>query len=200
MTRLQSFAFACIALGLSACAAKTERVILLPETGARPTSIELRRSAEPGKPVVLAEPYAEAKISKAGVETGKTSADAVAAQFGGLLTATPAAPRRYQLYFSSGSEDLLPESLRTFDAVLKDAAASASNEVIVIGHTDRVGTVESNDALSLKRAQVIRERLIGAGVPAARVEASGRGEREPMINTADEVAEPRNRRVEIKVR
>jgi outer membrane protein OmpA-like peptidoglycan-associated protein len=70
----------------------------------------------------------------------------------------------------------------------------------VTGHTDRVGTVESNDALSLRRARLIRDRLLSVGVAAERVEAVGRGEREPLVPTADEVPEPKNRRVEIRVR
>jgi len=70
----------------------------------------------------------------------------------------------------------------------------------VIGHTDRVGAVEFNDALSRKRAETVASRLVAAGVPAERIAVAGRGEREPLIPTNDEVAEPRNRRVEIKVR
>ena len=42
--------------------------------------------------------------------------------------------------------------------------------------------------------------LIAAGVPAGKIETAGRGEREPLLKTADEVAEPKNRRVEISVR
>ena len=70
----------------------------------------------------------------------------------------------------------------------------------MIGHTDRVGTVPYNDALSLRRAERARDELVKAGVPADRIRVEGRGEREPLVATADEVAEPRNRRVEIDVR
>jgi outer membrane protein OmpA-like peptidoglycan-associated protein len=70
----------------------------------------------------------------------------------------------------------------------------------VIGHTDRVGSVEHNDALSKKRAELVSGALTSAGIPAAQIEVAGRGEREPVVATADEVAEPRNRRVEISIR
>ena len=58
----------------------------------------------------------------------------------------------------------------------------------------------ANDALSAKRAQAVREQLAGEGVPVEKMEVAGRGEREPLVPTADEVDEPRNRRVEISIR
>jgi outer membrane protein OmpA-like peptidoglycan-associated protein len=57
-----------------------------------------------------------------------------------------------------------------------------------------------NDALSMRRAQGISQLLVGRGFPADHIEAMGRGEREPAVPTADEVDEPRNRRVVIVVR
>ncbi|HPR43628.1 MAG TPA: OmpA family protein, partial [Ottowia sp.] len=53
---------------------------------------------------------------------------------------------------------------------------------------------------SLKRAQAVRQLVIDRGFDADRVVAAGRGEREPVVPTADEVDEPKNRRVEIEVR
>jgi outer membrane protein OmpA-like peptidoglycan-associated protein len=58
----------------------------------------------------------------------------------------------------------------------------------------------ANDALSLKRAKVVSQLLVDKGAVAARVEAVGRGKRELLVPTADEVDEPQNRRVEIVVR
>jgi outer membrane protein OmpA-like peptidoglycan-associated protein len=71
---------------------------------------------------------------------------------------------------------------------------------MVIGHTDRVGNAEGNDKLSLTRAEGLRDLLIESGVPADKLEAVGRGERDPLVPTADDVDEPKNRRVEINVR
>lgn len=70
----------------------------------------------------------------------------------------------------------------------------------MIGHTDRVGSVQFNDALSLRRAQKIRDDLVQLGVAAEQIQVAGRREREPLVATEDEIAEPRNRRVEISVR
>ena len=73
-------------------------------------------------------------------------------------------------------------------------------EIVVIGRTDRVGSAQSNDALSLPRARAIREKVIADGFDPNRITAAGRGERDPAVATDDEVAEPRNRRTEVIVR
>jgi len=70
----------------------------------------------------------------------------------------------------------------------------------VIGHTDKVGTDAYNDALSRQRAEVVRKALLARGIAQDNVVAIGRGKREPIVPTADGVAEARNRRVEIQVR
>jgi len=54
--------------------------------------------------------------------------------------------------------------------------------------------------LSLQRAEAVRAMLIQRGINSSFLRAVGRGEREPLIPTADEQAEPRNRRVEVIVR
>jgi outer membrane protein OmpA-like peptidoglycan-associated protein len=70
----------------------------------------------------------------------------------------------------------------------------------VVGHTDRVGSLTYNDALSLRRAERVRTGFVQMGIPREQISVAGRGEREPIVPTEDEVAEPRNRRVEITVR
>jgi outer membrane protein OmpA-like peptidoglycan-associated protein len=72
--------------------------------------------------------------------------------------------------------------------------------VVVIGHTDRVGNTQYNDRLSLQRAERVRDELVRLGLAARRIRITGRGEREPLVATDDEIPEPRNRRVEINVR
>ena len=89
--------------------------------------------------------------------------------------------------------------LEVIDKALEIASRPAS-EVMVIGHTDTVGGLEANDKLSLRRAEAVRDILVAAGVPGEKIELAGRGERETLVKTGDEVAEPRNRRVEISVR
>ena len=80
------------------------------------------------------------------------------------------------------------------------ARARPGGEIVVTGHTDRQGSVEFNDRLALERAQAIRGLFIARGFPPDRIDAVGRGEREPVVPTDDGVSEPRNRRAEIVVR
>jgi outer membrane protein OmpA-like peptidoglycan-associated protein len=116
------------------------------------------------------------------------------------LAAQPPAPLSFTVYFLIGSNEFTEESKATVNTLLAEMARRPSPEIAVIGHTDRLGTDQTNDALSLQRAQRVKEMLIQRGVPAERISVAGRGEREPLVPTADEVAEPRNRRVEINVR
>jgi len=70
----------------------------------------------------------------------------------------------------------------------------------VIGHTDTVGSQDANDRLAETRAKAMQAELERLGIDPESIKASGRGERELKVQTADDVAEPLNRRVEIQVR
>jgi outer membrane protein OmpA-like peptidoglycan-associated protein len=84
--------------------------------------------------------------------------------------------------------------------VFAELAKRSGAEVQITGHTDTVGSEGDNDTLSLKRAREIRETLIAEGLSPTISRAVGRGERELLVATPDNTAEPRNRRVEITVR
>lgn len=129
------------------------------------------------------------------------TAGEVDTRYGRLLTALPAASHSFTVQFVAGRADqLTPES----DAALKrlqDAIKAWPDvpDVDVIGHTDTAGSLRGKDALSLKRAATIRSLLIKLGVPAEQVHVAGRGERQLLVPTADNMAEAANRRVEITV-
>lgn len=184
-------------LGLLGACAKPERVILLPEAG-KPQSA-LTVTAKAGS-ATLSEPYAEAQITASETKAGKTDADTVAKRYGDVITAIPPAAKKFLVYFATGSNELTAESNALLATIQTELSKIPGAEIVVIGHSDRVGTVESNDTLSAKRAEFIREKLIASGIRGARISTVGRGEREPLVPTEDEVAEPRNRRVEIKIR
>ena len=73
-------------------------------------------------------------------------------------------------------------------------------DIVVIGHTDTVGTFTYNDRLSLARAERVRDMMVALGIPASRIQVAGRGKRELVVQTDENVSEARNRRVEINVR
>lgn len=189
---------ACVCvLCFAACARLTDRVILLPGPDGR--SGQLVVAAATGE-VVLAEAYAGADVVGGQLTETTSSAAMVNEAYGRLLAMQPQRPRSQVVYFEPGTTALTAESRRLLPRLRDEVAALPAGEAVVIGHTDRVGSVEANDRLSLQRAAAVRELLVAAGVPADTISIVGRGEREPVVVTADEQAEARNHRVEIKLR
>jgi outer membrane protein OmpA-like peptidoglycan-associated protein len=115
-----------------------------------------------------------------------------------LLGFVPYAPRVYVMYFVEGTTELTPESVPILEALR--AVATDASEVQITGHTDTVGTSESNDALSRDRAVEIRAALVKQGLPFENAKVTGRGERELRVPTEDGVSEAANRRVEVILR
>ncbi len=151
--------------------------------------------------VVIDRAYASATSGGgAAPVVGSSSAAQVQQTFGDTVKARPQPPVSYTLYFLEGSDEYTPESRQTIETVLGELAKRPAAEIAVIGHTDRVGAVDYNDRLSLQRAERVRADFLKRGVPERSVSVAGRGEREPLVATADEVPEARNRRVEINIR
>jgi outer membrane protein OmpA-like peptidoglycan-associated protein len=121
-------------------------------------------------------------------------------RYGQTLASLPLAPEAFTLYFRLESDELTDESRALLPGVLKAVAGRPAPEVGVVGHTDTTGEQRSNYALGLDRANRVRTLLIGAGVEASLIDVSSLGESDLRIKTADNVLEPRNRRVEISVR
>jgi outer membrane protein OmpA-like peptidoglycan-associated protein len=127
-------------------------------------------------------------------------AAAIEKQFGAILATLPIPPEAFTLYFRLESDELTDESRALLPGVLTAVAARPAPEVGVVGHTDTTGESKSNYALGLERATRVRTLLLGAGVEASLIDVSSLGESDLRIQTADNVLEPRNRRVEISVR
>ena len=102
--------------------------------------------------------------------------------------------------FAAGIADLTPAARGTLD-VLGQALTSAelaTARIRIEGHTDTTGSREANLALSWRRASAavayLQEKF---RIPAARLEAAGRGQADLLIKTGENVDEPRNRRVHV---
>ncbi|MGE3772319.1 MAG: OmpA family protein [Gammaproteobacteria bacterium] len=188
-----------VVLVLGGCAAgPQDRVVLLPGADGQVGRIAINPGA--GE-TVLGAAWASASVDGKGrLAQAQSSAAQVSQDFGAALGALPPRPKSYTLYFELDSDRLTAESAAQAEAVLAEIAARPVADVIVIGHTDRAGDLAYNDALSLQRAEALRELLIAKGGDASRIGVAGRGEREPLVPTADEVPEPRNRRAELSVR
>jgi outer membrane protein OmpA-like peptidoglycan-associated protein len=193
----RAWAIAALAVLLNACATQTGTVVLLPEKDGKDAAVTVRQGDQQ---VALSEPYAAAKLTTAGPQAYKSNPEEVQALFGAALAAQPSRPVQFTLFFVEGKNDLTEESSREVAAVFAEIAKRPVPDVVVVGHTDAVGTNQVNDPLSQQRAEVIRAGLIRNGIAPENITAVGRGKRELLVPTADGVAEPRNRRVEIIVR
>jgi OmpA-OmpF porin, OOP family len=104
--------------------------------------------------------------------------------------------RQYIVFFGFNKSNLTSEAQQ----VVAEAAAAAKQmgtaSILVTGHTDTVGSNAYNSRLSQKRADVVRDELSRLGVT-SKVTASGKGETELLVQTADNVKEPQNRRATI---
>ena len=185
------------ALALAACAPAT-RVTLLPQADGSASAVEVRtREASQ----VLSLPYQTAEVGGQGrIATSSTSVEALRQRYAQLLALKAVPVERFVLEFEPGTSTLTPDSQSRLGDIIERARARSGGEIVVTGHTDRQGSLEANDRLSLERAQSIRTLLVERGFRPELIEAVGRGEREPLVPTDDEVAEPRNRRAELLVR
>lgn len=201
LTRLAAWRLALgwLSLGLllSACA-PTTRVVLLPQADRTPSAVIVRSTTTQ---VVLDVPYQRASGTGTDALKGDTvSAEDIQKKYLGLFTAAPPRPSKFILNFLPGGTNLTSESEATLPKILAEVAGRVGADMVVTGHTDTKGTAAANDTLSLQRAGVVTQLLIDKGALRARVESVGRGERDLLVKTDDQVDEPRNRRVEIVVR
>ncbi|MBI1213989.1 MAG: outer membrane beta-barrel protein [Alphaproteobacteria bacterium] len=111
------------------------------------------------------------------------------------MAAPPA--QSFMIFFGFNKCNITPEA----DNVLRQAADAAhqmgSATVQIVGHTDTMGSSRYNQKLSECRAHAAKSNLVGKGVPENMIATSGKGETELLVQTADGVKEPQNRRATI---
>lgn len=112
----------------------------------------------------------------------------------------PAEARVFTVFFGLDSATLDPQAR----AVVDEAAAAAHegngpSSLLLEGHTDTAGDPVYNLALSQRRAEAVRDRLVERGIASERIALVWYGQTAPAVATADGVQEARNRRVVINV-
>ncbi|MEQ1864126.1 MAG: outer membrane beta-barrel protein [Micropepsaceae bacterium] len=105
--------------------------------------------------------------------------------------------KQFIVFFGFNKSNLTPEAM----SVIREAAAAAKSQgsasILVVGHTDTVGSNKYNDALALRRSGAVKAGLIAEGISAGGISTSGKGESELQVQTGDNVKEPQNRRATI---
>lgn len=140
------------------------------------------RKARPPKPV-------PAPPTPAPADTIATTAALVP-----ILPATPAPVLLPTVLFKVGQPELLPSSNPALYQLATELKARPDLKLRIAGHADKVGEPDKNQVLSEQRAEAVKEFLVKAGVPTARLSTVGYGDTRPRYPSPD----VRNRRVEVE--
>ncbi|MBV9687386.1 MAG: OmpA family protein [Alphaproteobacteria bacterium] len=186
-------------LALTSCGLPADVVVLLPDEDG---SVGKATVQEGGSAAHLENPLsavnAGSEASLGNVFTAQRSD--IEAEFAGALEAAPRAPRVYLVYFLPGSTELDPRSRGELAAASAAAKSTPNADISVVGHADATGSDAYNQALSLRRAQIVRDGLVAAGAPSEIVEIGYHGANNPLVPKPRGVPELRNRRVEVTIR
>lgn len=101
------------------------------------------------------------------------------------------------ILFDTGKATLKPESESAVAEIAKMLKGETGLKVYVVGHTDTVGSVDANVALSQARAEAVVQALVRGGIAAARLKSFGNGPFAPVASNATDAGRARNRRVEL---
>jgi OOP family OmpA-OmpF porin len=118
-----------------------------------------------------------------------------------VAAAAPPAPAAaapsFMVFFDWDRSNLSEQALNTIRQAAGQYKTRGNARITATGHTDTSGPENYNMALSLRRANAVKDALVREGVPATAISVVGRGEQGLLVQTADGVREPQNRRVEI---
>jgi outer membrane protein OmpA-like peptidoglycan-associated protein len=101
------------------------------------------------------------------------------------------------LKFEFNKADLRPEDRELLSRIAGILMTSHDYTISVNGHTDDVGSASYNQKLSERRAQVVRDYLVKAGMPAQILSVQGHGKTLPLVRGSSDAARAKNRRVEL---
>lgn len=103
------------------------------------------------------------------------------------------------ILFDSGRANLKPESADRINKIGKIIAKYPEDRIVVVGHTDNVGSNTTNKQLSENRALAVKVHLLTQGVPENNITTIGMGESQPFTSNATKEGRAQNRRVELKI-
>lgn len=108
-----------------------------------------------------------------------------------------APPRQFIVFFGFNKYNLTSEALRVISEAVVAAKETGSASILITGHTDTVGSNGYNERLSMRRSNVVKGEMVRQGISTSSISANGKGETELLVQTADGVKEPQNRRSSI---
>ncbi len=175
-----------------------ERIILIPDADGKVGQIFVSNSSSSH---TVSQAYMSIEVKDKSTISSPKQLDKenVTDDFSGALSSVPLSQSKYILYFISGTTELTERSKKLINKIVSDVKSREIYDVFIDGHTDTTGSSEKNYQLALERAITVRA-LFGEKIPQPEnVRVTSHGDGNLLIKTADEVNEPRNRRVEILI-
>jgi outer membrane protein OmpA-like peptidoglycan-associated protein len=103
------------------------------------------------------------------------------------------------ILFDFDSSNLRPEARSNLRELASSLNTYEGTRVLVVGHTDSMGTDAYNQGLSQRRATAAKVYLMDLGIAGHRIDAVGRGESEPVATNETDAGRQENRRVEVAI-
>lgn len=103
------------------------------------------------------------------------------------------------MYFATAQTTILPSSKPSLDLLYDLLSENPELVIRIVGHTDDVGTEQSNQVLSEGRARSIYQEMVNRGIDAKRIQTAGKGELKPLVPNTSDANRQMNRRVEIEI-
>ncbi len=162
--------------------------------------------------IIITTDKGSTKVDKVGAEVKLTSKNDVPkvnriiskqemrSEFNNVYSAIPKKPVVYIVYFKSNSLELTDKSKKIFTKALNTIKKRSPCAVDIIGHTDTVGSSKINMKLSLNRANFIKSIIGNKRLNIVSLVAKGYGDKILLVKTKKNVAEAKNRNVEIFIK
>jgi OOP family OmpA-OmpF porin len=134
----------------------------------------------------------------------QTNFEAAMADLSSVQIAKQAAPapqaQQFLVFFEFDSSKVTPDAIEILKSVADAAKKRSGSTIKLTGYADRAGSDAYNLALSGRRAEAVKAEMENMGLSSGSISTEAKGEADPLVPTADGVAEPQNRRVEIVLR
>jgi len=187
-------------------------IVALLSVGCSKTTVVLLDNGKTQNAVIVSTNKGSSKLDKVGnfvdlkdkekapSEPKEMSKEELQDRFSKVLAISPKKPVSFILYFKPNSMELVDSSNSVLDEAVKSIAEHSPCMVDIIGHTDSVGSNEINIKVSLKRAKRVESLIKSKGINVVSLVAKGYGEEDLLVPTPDNIAEEKNRNVEIFIK
>lgn len=188
------------ALLITGCGTKNNLIILGPASDGLIGALEIETEKgsavlDEGNKAIFIKDRTSIPSQPKAISTAETQA-----LFRDALLIHPSMPQSFLLYFQNNSTVLTEKSQKLIPAILETVKKRESRDISIVGHTDRQGKDGYNRILAMERAQVVYDILRAEKIKGEEMTILYHGESNPLVPTAEDVEEPRNRRIEVMVR